>query len=247
MEHDGCCFLKGDEQPPGGMGSEEKMKERENDNLTSIQEYIDKKSKVSSLDTALLFFSSSVSILFTLISTLFGKSVLLLFLPTLFLGWFMPVYTGFIRGSLILDLIEERVRGWIYLIQGAGLYVSYAILKSTLPGLSPILSSILAIFATYVIARIILPKTLKIFGQESTAKIDRSYCLTAYSAIYMFLCFAFLINLEPFLIFMNTQSIITGRYSIVLSGIIMFFFAFGAIYSEFEARRELSESKTANI
>ena len=80
------------------------MKERENDNLTSIQEYIDKKSKVSSLDTALLFFSSSVSILFTLISTLFGKPVLLLFLPTLFLGWFMPVYIGFIRGSLILDL-----------------------------------------------------------------------------------------------------------------------------------------------
>lgn len=168
------------------------MKERENDNLTSIQEYIDKKSKVSGLDTALLFFSSSVSILFTLdISTLFGKSVLFSFLPTLFLGWFMPVYIGFIRGSLILDLIEERVRGWIYLIQGAGLYVSYAILNSTLPGWSPIPSSILAISATAAIGIIILPKTLKIFGQERTAKIDRSYCLTAYSAIYMFLFFYF--------------------------------------------------------
>jgi hypothetical protein len=84
--------------------------------IEDLQDYIDIKSKKQNLDTALLVFTSSLGLWFTIIKMFFGGLAQLYVLPTLFIGWFMPICIGFIRGSLTLDLVEERIRGWLYLI-----------------------------------------------------------------------------------------------------------------------------------
>ena len=78
---------------------------------------------LSKLDSALVFFSSSLSLAFGVGYALLGIEWLRFYLPMLLLGWFMPIYIGYVRGSIILDSVEERIRGWIYFITGLGLYV----------------------------------------------------------------------------------------------------------------------------
>ena len=91
--------------------------------MSELKEYIDKKLRLAKLDSALLFFSSSLSLAFSVGYAFLGARWLQYYLPMLFLGWFMPIYIGYVRGSLIVDSIEERVRGWIYFIMGLGFYV----------------------------------------------------------------------------------------------------------------------------
>ena len=202
------------------------------DNLTAsdlqkIQKYIDKKSKKESLDTALLFFSSSFSIFFTLIHIYFGELLLLYFLPTLFLGWVMPVYIGFIRGSLTLDLVEERVRGWIYLIAGAGLYllVIFLIYFEMQVWVAFLLFVLLGFIIGFKL-NIIMSSFLKIFGQELTDQIYKSYSLTTISALFLSFFFIELIAI------LKGESVIVGRVLICL-------FGFGAIYFEIRARQKI--------
>jgi hypothetical protein len=88
-----------------------------------LQKYIEKKLTLSKLDSALLFFSSSLSLAFGVGYALLGIEWLRFYIPMLLLGWFMPIYIGYVRGSIILDSVEERIRGWIYFIVGLGFYV----------------------------------------------------------------------------------------------------------------------------
>ena len=93
-------------------------------NKTSeLREYLERKLTLAKLDSALLFFSSSLSIAFGVGYGFLGAKWLQYYLPMLLLGWFMPVYIGYVRGSLIKDSVEERVRGWIYFTMGLGYYI----------------------------------------------------------------------------------------------------------------------------
>ena len=208
------------------------------DNLTlgDLQEYIDKKSKKESLDTALLFFSSSLGLCFTLIHIFLGELALLYFLPTLFLGWFMPIYIGFIRGSLTLDLVEERVRGWIYLTTGVGLYVIFMLISIFE------LQIWVKLLLVFVLESIIFTKNniitfriLEIFGQKPKPydQIYKSYFSTTISAIL----------LTFFFVMLNTLKVEIEIVSISMSIVPLFGTGAGAIYCEIKARREIERKR----
>jgi len=90
---------------------------------SEIEDYIEKKLKENTLDQTLLFVISLINLLFMLISLYFGIQGVLPLLPLLLSGFFMPFYIGYLRGSLIINTLEEKVRGWIYLIIGCGTYL----------------------------------------------------------------------------------------------------------------------------
>src|SRR3989442_524297 len=74
------------------------------------------------LDDSLLFLMGSVGILFGVIQFFVGGfSALLQVIAPVLLGWALPFYFGFVRGS-IGDSIVERYRGWIFLVVGLTLY-----------------------------------------------------------------------------------------------------------------------------
>ena len=212
------------------------------DNLTDgdlqkILEHIDKNSKKQSLDNALLFFSTFIGLLFTIISTLW-RDLLYYFLPTLFIGWFLPVYIGFIRGSLIKDSVEERVRGWIYLIAGTGLYLSCITIIVITKDIGKRLDlSIVTIFVSFILFGIIVhciivPWIHRIFDIELSSEIKESYTTTFYSAIYIYIFFVSLL-----LIIENPLYLYP--IGIICEAIGMFFGFSSAIYWEIMSRRKV--------
>lgn len=91
-----------------------------------MNDEIVKQLKKNNLDNALLFFTSSFGIVFGFFQVLLGDiDVLIFFIPLYLLGWFMPMYIGYIRGNLVFDSTYERVRGWIYYYESLFLYASY--------------------------------------------------------------------------------------------------------------------------
>ena len=78
------------------------------------------RSKRDKMDYLLLHLSSLIGIIFIFFQTLIGgiKSLILFFPLTVFIV-ILPVYIGFVRGAIFLDLVIERVRGWIFLIVGS--------------------------------------------------------------------------------------------------------------------------------
>jgi hypothetical protein len=74
------------------------------------------------LDDALLFVMGSLGILFGLVQVFTGFSTILQFIaPVALLGWVLPFYFGYVRGS-IKDSMVDRYRGWIFLVVGLTLY-----------------------------------------------------------------------------------------------------------------------------
>jgi len=73
------------------------------------------------LTSVLGFFFSLVYILFERIETVIG------FIPILIVGMVIPIYIGYIRGAILVDSIEERIRGWIYFIYGLIVYIAEAV------------------------------------------------------------------------------------------------------------------------
>jgi hypothetical protein len=96
---------------------------------------IETKLKIGKLDSLLLFISSSLSSILTIMRLIIGEyNSIILFIPLLLSGWFMPVYIGYLRGAILLDSTVERIRGWLYLIFGVGFYISlipFFLLKTT--------------------------------------------------------------------------------------------------------------------
>ena len=77
------------------------------------------------IDELLLFLSSGLGILFSIIqASVAGVSSVVLFAPLLLLGLVLPVYLGYIKGA-IEDRNEERIRGWTYLIGGVLIYSTH--------------------------------------------------------------------------------------------------------------------------
>lgn len=100
-----------------------------NDNLIVIEKYIDSKFRVNNLDMALLYTSTLISLFFALLNSLFGTYLLITFLPLLSVGLIIPIWVGFVKGSITLDRPEERTIGWIYLIIGTSTYVCLFIIS----------------------------------------------------------------------------------------------------------------------
>lgn len=99
-------------------------------NKRDLKHYLDVKLRIGKLDSALLFLSSSITIIFALIQVFIGGvSALIYFLPLFFLGWIIPFYVGYIKGGLG-DSVVERCRGWLYLT--LGLIMSITILSMLL-------------------------------------------------------------------------------------------------------------------
>ncbi|MDH2901867.1 MAG: hypothetical protein PXY39_12940 [archaeon] len=87
---------------------------------------VDLKDRVQSLDRALLFLSSFLSFGFSTLLALILKpsiSQLALLIPALLMSVILPLYVGYMRGSIEQsDSMMERARGWVYLIFGTSSY-----------------------------------------------------------------------------------------------------------------------------
>lgn len=164
--------------------------------MSELKEYIDRKLMLGKLDSALLFFSSSLSLAFGLGYAYLETKWLQYYVPMLFLGWFMPVYIGYVRGSLIQDLVEERIRGWIYFIVGLGMYIFSPILEDLVIEISKIgfpTSFVVAIIPSFIVGGLllgILPWTVihNIFNiqrKDLKKEVKQAVSYTRYSAFYM--------------------------------------------------------------
>lgn len=87
-------------------------------------EHTDLKEIIDKLDDLFLYLSTVPTILFTVIQAASGEEMLLAFLPIL-VPTFVALYIGYIRGAITVNTIEERIRGWVYLIGAILFYPSY--------------------------------------------------------------------------------------------------------------------------
>lgn len=84
---------------------------------------------INRLDSLLLSLISLLSIVYAVLNTtLHGDLILFYFIPiTILYG--IPIWIGYIRGSIILDYrlerLEERIKGWTYLIGGTIGYLAH--------------------------------------------------------------------------------------------------------------------------
>lgn len=84
---------------------------------------------MESFDEFFLFITSALGFFFSFTYTLLGyREVVYGFLPLLIIGLVIPIYIGYVRGAILLDMLEERVRGWIYFLCGVFVYIASSIL-----------------------------------------------------------------------------------------------------------------------
>ncbi len=103
-----------------------------------LRGYIDRKLRFGKLDSALLFLSSSVGLVFAVTQSLIRPPTsLLAFAPVFLLGWALPFYYGYVKGSLVTDSIIDRFRGWTYFVGGLGVYFLMVISTRVLDILTP--------------------------------------------------------------------------------------------------------------
>lgn len=80
-------------------------------------------SRIGKLDSALLFLTSAISIIFGMFQILLGYiPALIRIIPALILGWFGPFYVGYLHGAIRTNTPVDRARGWVYLIFGTANY-----------------------------------------------------------------------------------------------------------------------------
>jgi len=102
-----------------------------------LLQHLNRRSRVNKLDSLLLFIASIFGLSFTILQIIFadiygnpegGLLTLLIIGPALVMGFLLPVVIGYIYGAIVRDSPMDRVRGWTYLIEGTGLYISASIL-----------------------------------------------------------------------------------------------------------------------
>jgi len=101
----------------------------ESQSIEEMRIYLDRKLRLGKLDSALLFLSSSVGLVFAVTQTLTKppSSSLAIFAPAFLLGWILPFYYGYVKGALVRDSIIDRYRGWTYFFVGLGMYLFVAV------------------------------------------------------------------------------------------------------------------------
>src|SRR5438046_747804 len=90
--------------------------------LTKV--YFDRKMRVGKLDSALLFLSSTIGIIFAVIRVITPSDVSILFsIPLVLFGVISPFYYGYVKGAIVHNSAIDRVRGWIFFLIGLGSYL----------------------------------------------------------------------------------------------------------------------------
>jgi len=163
-----------------------------------VEVLIDREMKMQNLDQLFLFLTSILGLFFSLIYILFERiETVVGFLPILILGLFIPVYIGYIRGAILIDNLEERIKGWIYFVYGIIVYITEVVLSITRRTLADMNIgftniSLLVVFAGglilgYVVARGKIHRWLcrnisAAFNQETTTLTNKIHDDTAFSA-----------------------------------------------------------------
>jgi len=93
---------------------------------TRLEVDTEKEARVTKQDALLLNLSSALGVVFSILSaTIGGIEAVILFLPFLGLGWYLPIRLGYVSGALGGSL-ENKIRGWICLVIGAMAYIMFA-------------------------------------------------------------------------------------------------------------------------
>jgi len=84
--------------------------------------------KIDKLDDAFLFALSSLGLIISFIQiTMTESAEMIEALPFLVLGVGLPFYMGYLRGAIQTNSLNERMRGWIYLVIGTSSYFAFFI------------------------------------------------------------------------------------------------------------------------
>jgi hypothetical protein len=94
--------------------------------IKSLKKDLKKDMQKSRLDNLLLHTSTLLGIILALFQTMINQEyVIKCFIPLFLFVWLIPVYIGYVKGAIAYDLISERLRGWMYLIEGTLAYLLF--------------------------------------------------------------------------------------------------------------------------
>ena len=157
--------------------------------------YFNKKQRVGKLDSALLFLSSTVGIIFAVIRAAINPSAsIVTAIPLIVLGIVLPFYYGYVRGALVRSSTVDRYRGWIFFLVGLGAYgysVTVEWMNQVLPDyvgrgayLVDVPLALVVVLPAVIIARRFHKFILGVLGEFGSKVVVRAAVLTAMSAIF---------------------------------------------------------------
>jgi hypothetical protein len=158
----------------------------------------EERARVGKLDDLLLSLSSASGILISLFqAVLGGADFVVVAIPILIVGWALPIYVGYFKGALQENL-QERIRGWLFLIIGAIGYVVFSCfqlsveyLKDPSEGALPYLVVFVIFWAVaaivYAIPKITLKLTLWVYSVHSKETDDTARQVAGNTASSAFL------------------------------------------------------------
>jgi hypothetical protein len=126
------------------------------------------------LDRLLLSATSLLGIFFGITQSILDKiDALTFFILLLILIWIVPIYIGYIRGTIIYNNIVERFRGWVYFLGGTLIYILFSsvyYLKRPIMNLSTLdyFLVIILIFGIFYFIVFLSKKFFKFFNHETS-------------------------------------------------------------------------------
>ncbi len=158
----------------------------------------EERARVGKLDDLLLSLSSASGILISLFqAVLGGADFVVVAIPILIVGWALPIYVGYFKGALQENL-QERIRGWLFLIIGAIGYVVFSCfqlsveyLKDPSEGVLPYLVVFVTFWAVaaivYAIPKITFELTLWVYSVHLKEADDIARQVAGNTAVSAFL------------------------------------------------------------
>lgn len=98
-----------------------------------LQKWLEQKFAVGKLDTALIVLTSFSGTAFAIGNSVFGKELIAYLLPLYFIGWMMPILSGYFIGAVVRNNLVDRMRGWLYLLAGTPAYLTSPLIGLYLP------------------------------------------------------------------------------------------------------------------
>jgi hypothetical protein len=164
--------------------------------LTRISKsYFDKKLRVGKLDSALLFLSSTVGIMFAVIRAAINPTAsIVTSIPLITLGIVLPFYYGYVRGALVRSSAVDRYRGWIFFLVGLGAFglnitiewmnQVFPLYLGRLSYLADVPVAIIAVLFAYFVARKFHRFIFQVLSERSSPLISRAANGAALSAMF---------------------------------------------------------------
>jgi len=164
------------------------------------------------------------------------------FLPLLIIGLVIPIYIGYVRGAILLDTLEERVRGWIYFLIGVFYYsalIIFFVVNKLLLVLNvefEIFSGLFTAIGIFLVSYFLGRRSLyrwfcrnifNAFDHKMTKLTDKIYADTSESALYagLFFYLVFVLsvseNLDISIVLMIVFSVLMGVVLFILHERIM--------------------------